>query len=71
MTEPLPLDKIFILKLTEIVLANLENENFGVRDLVKNSGYSRYKLSRKLHSLKNKNQISYDNSINRNIKYTL
>ena len=30
MQEPLSPDQIFIRKLTDIVLANLENENFGV-----------------------------------------
>jgi len=30
MEEPLSPDQIFIRKLTDIVLANLENENYGV-----------------------------------------
>jgi TolB-like protein/AraC-like DNA-binding protein len=63
MTESHPRDLLFLSKLTEIVLANLENENFGVRDLVKESGYSRYKLARKLQSLKN-------NTVNQFIRET-
>ena len=49
-----PIDQAFLRKLTEIVLANLGNENFGVKDLVHKSGYSRYKLAGKLQLLKNK-----------------
>ena len=37
MTEPVSLDQIFIRKLTEIVLANLGNENLGVKELAKGS----------------------------------
>ncbi len=33
MEEPLTADQIFIRKLTDIVLANLANENFGVKEL--------------------------------------
>lgn len=54
MTEQLSSEQIFIRKLTEIVLANLENENFGVNELVKASGMSQYKLSLKLRSINNK-----------------
>jgi hypothetical protein len=33
MTEPISPDQLFIRKLTDLVLANLENENFGVKEL--------------------------------------
>lgn len=52
MTEPLTNDQIFIRKLTDIVLTNLENENFGVNDLASESGYSLYTISKKLYLLK-------------------
>lgn len=54
MTEPLSSDQIFISKLTEIVLANLANENFGVKELVQASGMSLYTVSRKLNSVNQK-----------------
>ena len=54
MTEPNPIDQAFLKKLTNIVLANLQNDKFGVRELVKKSDYSHYTLARKLHSFSNK-----------------
>jgi AraC-like DNA-binding protein/TolB-like protein len=54
MTEPLSSDQIFIRKLTEIVLANLTNEKFGVKKLIQESGMSLYSLSRKLNSVNHK-----------------
>jgi TolB-like protein/AraC-like DNA-binding protein len=54
MTESHSIDQESLKKLTEIVLANLGDENFGVNDLVKKSGYSRYRLAGKLHSLTDK-----------------
>ncbi len=45
MEEPLSPDQIFISKLTDIVLANLNNENFGVKELTNQSGLSYYNLS--------------------------
>ena len=54
MTENLSTDQILIRKLTEIVLANLENENFGVKELANESGMSHYRLNRRLHSISNK-----------------
>jgi AraC-like DNA-binding protein/tetratricopeptide (TPR) repeat protein len=51
MQEPLSPDQIFIRKLTDIVLANLENENFGVKELVRESNMSRHKLSQSLRSI--------------------
>lgn len=52
MTEPSSMDKAFIRKLTDIVLANLGNENFGAEELAKEAGISRASLYRKLQSLK-------------------
>ncbi len=54
MTEPLSVDQVFIRQLTDIILANLANENFRVNDLARESGMSLYNLSRKLHSTKKK-----------------
>jgi AraC-like DNA-binding protein len=54
MTEPLTNDQIFIRKLSEIIQANLQNENFGVTDLARESCMSLYKIGRKLYSIKNK-----------------
>ncbi|TFH34756.1 MAG: tetratricopeptide repeat protein [Bacteroidia bacterium] len=44
-------DQVFIRRLTEIILENLGNENFGVKELAQESGLSRYSLGRKLHSI--------------------
>jgi AraC-like DNA-binding protein/tetratricopeptide (TPR) repeat protein len=54
MTEPLTMDQIFIRKVTEIILVNLKNENFGVKELSHESGMSRSGLNRKLHRIANK-----------------
>lgn len=53
MPELLSQDQKFIQKLTDIVLANLANENFGVKDLVRETGFSRVTIHRKLRSVKN------------------
>jgi TolB-like protein/AraC-like DNA-binding protein len=42
----------FIKRLTEIVLANLQNENFGVEDLAREAGLSRSALHRRLCDIK-------------------
>jgi len=47
-------DQIFISKLTEIILANLGNENFGINELVREAGISHYSLTRRLHAITNK-----------------
>jgi len=49
MNDDLNRDQKFVGQLTEIILANLENENFGVNDLAKQAGISHFVLSRKLH----------------------
>ena len=52
MTEPLSNDQIFIRKLTDIVRANLKNENFGVNELARELKMSHYRLGRKLFKAK-------------------
>jgi AraC-like DNA-binding protein/TolB-like protein/Tfp pilus assembly protein PilF len=52
MTERLPVDMILIQRLTEIIHSNLNNENFGVKELAKESGISQKVLRRKLHVFK-------------------
>lgn len=47
-------DKIFISKLIEIIRANLGNENFGVNELVHETGISHYSLKRRLQAITNK-----------------
>jgi TolB-like protein/AraC-like DNA-binding protein len=54
MTEQLSKDQILIRKLTEIILANLENEHFGVKELASESGVSQHRLNRRLRSISNK-----------------
>jgi TolB-like protein/AraC-like DNA-binding protein len=54
MHEPLIFDQGFIRKLTEIILANLENENFGVEELARITGMSIYSLNRRLQSINKK-----------------
>jgi TolB-like protein/AraC-like DNA-binding protein/Flp pilus assembly protein TadD len=52
-------DQTFTRKVTDIILANLENESFGVKDLVKATGMSRYNLNRKLHFISRKTISQY------------
>lgn len=47
-------DQIFIRRLTAIVLNNLENETFGVKDLVHEAGMSLYSLSKRLNTINKK-----------------
>ena len=54
MPEPLTTDQLFIRKLVEIVMANLENENFGVKELAHDSGMSRARLNRRLNVITKK-----------------
>jgi TolB-like protein/AraC-like DNA-binding protein/Tfp pilus assembly protein PilF len=54
MTESPASDQLFISKLTEIILKNLGNENFGVRELTRLSGISRTSLNRRLRRILNK-----------------
>jgi TolB-like protein/AraC-like DNA-binding protein/Tfp pilus assembly protein PilF len=50
--DPSPKDRELIERLTQIVLANLTNEQFGVNGLANEIGYSRSYLYRKLRLLK-------------------
>jgi AraC-like DNA-binding protein len=54
MTEPLSMDQPFLRKLTDIVIANLSNENFGVNELALESGFNRKVLNRKLKKITGK-----------------
>jgi AraC-like DNA-binding protein len=45
---------ILIRKLNGIVMANLANENFGAKELARESGMSLYRLNRKLRSINGK-----------------
>ena len=55
MIDPLSKDHEFIRKLSEIVLANLHNENFGVDDLAREAGLSRSALHRRLLQITHEN----------------
>jgi TolB-like protein/AraC-like DNA-binding protein len=44
-------DLMFTRKLDEIIQANLENEHFGVKELARETGMSRFNLNRELHSV--------------------
>ena len=44
--------KAFIKRLTDIVIANMQNENFGVEDLARKAGLSRSTLHRRLCDIK-------------------
>jgi TolB-like protein/AraC-like DNA-binding protein len=54
MTEPAGKNQVFIAKLSEITLLNLGNENFGVKELARESGMSQYTLYRRLYSITGK-----------------
>lgn len=53
MNEYLSMDQVFIRKITQIVLDNMEDENFGVNELVKKAGISRSSIHRKLKIINN------------------
>jgi TolB-like protein/AraC-like DNA-binding protein len=54
MAKRSPGDQEFIRKLTEITLLNLENEDFGGRELALGAGLSYATLNRRLHAVTNK-----------------
>ena len=54
MIEHLPKDQIFIRKLTEITLANLGKENFGIKELAHELGMSHYSYKSRLYAITNK-----------------
>jgi AraC-like DNA-binding protein len=45
--------------LIEIILANISDENFGVKELAKAAGMNYFRLNRKLHSILNKNTSQF------------
>ncbi|MFY9153207.1 MAG: helix-turn-helix domain-containing protein [Prolixibacteraceae bacterium] len=54
MNDQTAIDHEFIRKLTEIIRANLGNEDFGVKELARETGMSRFNLNRKLHFISHK-----------------
>jgi uncharacterized protein (TIGR02145 family) len=54
MIEHLPKDQIFISKLSEIIQANLGNENYSIKELAHELGISHYSLSKRLYAITNK-----------------
>ncbi len=54
MTDSSSIDQVLIRKLTDIVLANLGNADFGVKELAHESGISLYRLNRRLRSINRK-----------------
>ena len=59
MIEHLPRDQIFIRKLTEIIQANLGNENYSIKEVAHELGISHYSLSRRLYVITNKTFKQY------------
>jgi AraC-like DNA-binding protein len=51
MAKDLSMNQVFLNKLTEILNANIEDENFGVEKLAEEVGFSRSQLLRKLQSV--------------------
>ncbi len=61
MPEQLNRNQVLIEKLTGIILANLENESFGVKKLVQESGLSRSRLRRSLFAATQKTPHQFIN----------
>jgi len=59
MNEPISMDQAFINKLTEIVLANMSGEHFGVEKLAKAAGISHVSLHRRLKSTRNQDASQF------------
>jgi TolB-like protein/AraC-like DNA-binding protein len=59
MTEPVSMDQVLIKKLTDIILSNIRNEHFGVKDLASEAGISRITLYRKIKSIKNQDTSQF------------
>jgi len=59
MNKLFSMDFAFTTKLNEIIHANLENEHFGVKELAREIGMSRFNLNRKLHFLYRKTISQY------------
>lgn len=54
-----PGKQAFIATLKEIILANISNENFGVKELAQAAGMNYYLLNRRLNSILNKNSSQF------------
>ncbi len=63
MNDLSPMDLAFTRKLDEIIHANLENEHFGVKELAREIGMSRFNLNRKLHSIHRKTINQYTREV--------
>jgi TolB-like protein/AraC-like DNA-binding protein len=59
MIENLSMDQAFIRKLTNIILKNIQNENFGVANLAREAGMSRITIHRKIKSIKNQDASQF------------
>jgi len=59
MHEHDPVKQAFLDNLKEIILANISDENFGVKELAKAAGMNYFHLNRKLHSILNKNTSQF------------
>jgi TolB-like protein/AraC-like DNA-binding protein len=52
-------DQIFLKRLTELIYANLIDENFGVHELARQAGMSHYQLRKKVHTVTGKTIIHF------------
>ncbi len=59
MNDLTSMDQTFTRKLTDIILANLENESFGVKELARETGMSSFNLNRKLQVISRKTINQY------------
>ncbi len=59
MANALSIEESFVQKLNDILEANLENEQFGVEELVEAMGMSRSQLHRKLHAVTGKSTSQF------------
>jgi TolB-like protein/AraC-like DNA-binding protein/Tfp pilus assembly protein PilF len=59
MTVVSSMDHLIIMKLTEIIHSNLENEDFGVNELAHSAGMSRSSLHRKMQSILKKSTSQF------------
>ncbi len=54
-----PVKQAFLDNLKKNILANISDENFGVKELAKAAGMNYFRLNRKLHSILNKNTSQF------------
>lgn len=73
MNDLTSMDHIFTRKLTDIILANLENESFGAKELAHETGMSCFNLNRKLQVISRKtiNQFIREVRLNRAMEMLL